>query len=103
MGKKTIVWTPYANYQMFMILDYYTERNKSSEYSLKLYNALENILEKLDFSIILPQKTNLENIFYFTHNHISVVFSFNTKNIVVLTAIDDRRSPKELQKFLNKL
>jgi len=103
MGKKAIVWTSYANFQMFMILDYYTKRNKSPDYSLKLYAALERIIEKLDFSITLPQKTNMEDVFYFTHNHISIVFSFDEKNIVVLASIDDRRNPKALQKFLSKL
>ena len=103
MGKKTVVWTPYSNFQMFMILEYYTDRNKSSEYSLKLFAELEKILEKLEFNITLPQKSNLEDVFYFTYNHISVVFSFNEINIVVLATIDDRRNPRALQNFLNKL
>ena len=103
MGEKTVVWTPYANYQLFMVLDYYTKRNKSSEYSLKLFEALEKTLERFNFNITLPQNTNLENVFYFTHNHISVVFAVDETNIVVLTVIDDRRNPKTLQNFLKKL
>jgi len=41
MGKKKVVWTRRAEIQMFAIMDYYAERNKSDDYSLKLNEAID--------------------------------------------------------------
>ena len=40
MAKRKIIWIKNAEIQMFSVLDYYFERNKSNIYSLKLYNDI---------------------------------------------------------------
>lgn len=92
MAKK-IIWSRNAEIQMFAILDYYENRNKSKYYSEKLYNEITQKLKKLNFKVALPQKTSKENIYYFTHKHISVFFSFTETEIVIKLVWDERRNP----------
>lgn len=100
MGKRKVIWTKNAEIQMFSIMDYYFERNKSNHYSLKLYKDISQKLQKLHFNITLPQKTNKKGLFYFTHNHISVFFSIELDLIVVKLIWDERRNPDVLTEKL---
>jgi toxin YoeB len=102
MAERRISWLQDADLDMFEIMRYYTQKNKSKTYSTKLYREIKEELETLDFSIALPQKTSVENLFYFTHNHISVFFSFQNNTIFVKIVIDDRRDPKSIKKLLLK-
>lgn len=100
MGKKKVIWTRKADVQLFSIMDYYAERNKSDFYSLKLERDINLKLSSLDFTIALPQKTSVENLFYFTHNHISVFFTFEKNSITVKFVIDERRNPNRIKVLL---
>ena len=89
---------------MLDIMFYYIEWNKSKEYSTSLYRGINKKLKTLNFSITLPQKTSVIDLFYFTHNHISVFFTIQELNeIVVKFVIDDRRNPAELQTLFSGL
>ena len=103
MGKKKVVWTRRAEIQMFAIMDYYAERNKSDDYSLKLYEAIELKLSKVDFTVSIPQKSAIENIFYLVHNHISVFFTLEGNTLFVVLVWDERRNPNELLESLYSL
>ena len=103
MGKKKIVWTRKATLQLFSVMDYYADRNKSDVYSLKLESEIKSKLANLDFSVALPKKTSLENVYYFTHKHISILFSIDKNSIVVLMVWDDRRNPDSLDSFLYEI
>ena len=100
MGKKEVIWTKKAQFQMFMVMDYYNYRNKSNLYSLKLYAQINDKLNKIRDCLVLPKQTSIKDIFYFTHKHISVIFTFDLDKIIVLLIWDDRRNPKELEKLL---
>jgi hypothetical protein len=102
MAKRKVSWIREANLDMFEILSYYTQRNKSKTYSTKLYREIKEQLKTLDFSIALPQKTSVANLFYFTHNHISIFFSLKNNTVIVKIVIDDRRDPKSIKKLLLK-
>ena len=93
MDKRKVIWTRNAEIQLFSIMDYYFERKKSNHYSLKLYRDISLKLQKLHFKIALPQKTDKENLYYFTHNHISVFFSIELEVIIVKLIWDERRNP----------
>jgi hypothetical protein len=87
---------------MVEIMNYYTHRNKSKDYSQKLYNSIQFKLKTLDFSVALPQKTSDNKLFYFTIKHIFIGFDCNNNNnLNVLLVIDDRRNPELIKKMLN--
>lgn len=103
MAKQKVVWTYKAVFEMLEIMNYYSKRNKSRLYSNKLQKEIKQILKNLDFSIALPQKTTVENVFYFTHKHNSVFFSFNQNKIEVQSVWDERQNPQSLESFLNEM
>lgn len=76
---------------MVEIMDYYNQRNKSKDYSQKLYKSIQLKLKTFDFSIALPQKTSDNKLFYFTLNHIFIGFDSNDNDLNVLVVIDDRK------------
>lgn len=103
MAKRRVSWTSRADFELYEILNYYVKRNKSRVYSTKLRNSIKQKLKVLNFSIALPQKTTKPNIFYFTHNHISVFFSFQDNTVYVKSVWDERRNPQSLVSILQKI
>ena len=104
MVKRKIIWLRTAELDMLDIMLYYIERNKSKEYSTSLYRGISKNLKTLNFTISLPQKTSVIDLYYFTHNHISVFFTIQELNkIVVKFVIDERRDPAELQRLFSGL
>ena len=100
MANRKIIWSRTAELDMFDIMYFYTERNKSKTYSNKLYQEINTKLRILDFKIALPQKTSVEGLFYFTHNHISVFFILELNIMTVKFIIDERRSPKKIKNLI---
>lgn len=56
MAKRKVIWSVDSSMDMIEIMDFYNNRNKSKEYSRKLYKNIQDKLKTLDFSIALPQK-----------------------------------------------
>ena len=103
MAKRQVIWVKNAEIQMLDVMDYYFFRNKSKDYSLKLHKAIKLKLHSLDFIVALPQKTSIDGLFYFTHKHITVLFSLENTNIIVKMIWDERRSNKLLQNIFTEL
>jgi hypothetical protein len=101
MAQRTVDWSKDALIDFVEILNYYINRNKSKTYSQKLNNEIKFKLKTLDFTVSLPQKTSVKDLFYFTHNHISVCFEILDNNLKVQLVIDDRRNPELIEKLLN--
>lgn len=100
MAKRKIEWSKNALLDLVEIMNYYFKRNKSKTYSRKLSKEIKLKLRTIDFTVALPQKTSIENLFYFTHNHISVCFEISDNNLKVQLVIDDRRNPELLEELL---
>lgn len=47
MAQKQIIWSKLAKIQLANVLEFYTNRNGNSNYSLKILNNLEDLLETL--------------------------------------------------------
>ncbi|MCL6461447.1 MAG: hypothetical protein I4O51_06210 [Flavobacterium micromati] len=103
MAKRKVIWSTHSSMDMVEIMNYYTDRNKSKDYSQKLYNSIQFKLKTLDFSVALPQKTSDNKLFYFTIKHIFIGFDCNNNNLNVLLVIDDRRNPELIKKILTTI
>ena len=103
MAAISVNWSERATDELYETLDYYTARNKSKVYSTKLHKEIQTVLKNLDFSIALPQNTSKPNIFYFTHKHISVFFSYQLNTIFVKSVSDDRRNPLTTEMILKNI
>lgn len=74
MAKKEIVWSNLAEIQLQTVLEFYFKRNETPNYSLKILNEVEDLLEIISnaeligrltsnkFTRVIPMKTYL--IFY---------------------------------------
>ncbi|WP_432672346.1 hypothetical protein [Flavobacterium sp. SM2513] len=103
MAKRKVIWSADSSMDMIEIMEFYNNRNKSKEYSQKLYKKIQLKLQTLDFSIALPQKTSDKKLFYFTLKHIFVGFDIINTDLNVLLVIDDRRSPELVKKIISAL
>lgn len=103
MAKRKVSWTKTAKLDFTAILLYYIERNKSKTYSSRLFKEVKLKLKTLDFTVALPQKTAIKDLFYFTHNHICVFFVIYKNSITVKFIIDERRNPSKIITLLNIL
>ena len=86
MAKKEIIWSEIAKLQFANVLEYYVERNGNENYSLKLLDEVENLLNTLSnseligrltsnkFTRVIPMKVYL--IFYEINNNRIHIVSF---------------------------
>ncbi len=62
MVKRKIIWSTKAKIKLFEILEYYTERNKSTAYSKKLYDKFSKGLVLLREQPEIGIKTDFEEV-----------------------------------------
>ena len=58
MAKKEIVWSNLAETQFQTVLEFYSDRNGNSNYSLKLLDEVEELLETLSNSEFIGRLTS---------------------------------------------
>lgn len=57
MARRKIIWSHKAEIKLFEILDFYTKRNKSNKYSIRLYKQFIkelNLLNKYPDMVVTP-------------------------------------------------
>jgi toxin YoeB len=101
MVKRKIIWLRLAELDMLDIMLYYIKKNKSKVYSSRLFREVNFKLNTFDFTIALPQKTSIPDLYYFNHNHIVVFFVFEMNTITVKFVTDGRRNPKGIQSLID--
>lgn len=97
MAKRKIVWSHKANIKLFKILDYYSERNKSTTYSKKLYKKF-----KKELSILLKQpeieiNTDLESVRGLIIDEYILFYEVTSEFIIVHTVWDCNQNPDDLK------
>ena len=65
MAKRKIVWLHRAKISLFTLLDFYTERNKSTAYSQKLYEKFNKELSLLIKQPEIRIHTEIETVMGF--------------------------------------
>ena len=96
MVKRKIVWSHRASIQLFKILEFYTERNKSSVYSKKLYKKL---IKKVRLLIKQPEigiKTDIEHVRGLIVDDYILFYEITTDFITVHAVWDCRQNPDNL-------
>ena len=103
MAKRKVIWSFDSSMELIEIIQFYNNRNKSKDYSRKLYKTIQFELKNLDFSISMPQKTSDKKLFYFTVKHIFVGFDIIENDLNILVIIDERRNPKLISSLITSL
>lgn len=98
-GKK-VIWTFRAREERKEILTYWTKRNKSNRYSVKLR---ELITEQMLFIAEHPEKgrpTEFESVKYVLVRDYQIFFEETKNEILILSIWDARQAPERLKKRL---
>ena len=95
-GKK-IIWHPDAKNELFEILDFYTQRNGSSEYSNRLFEKIEHRLSFISIDWQLGEKINKKNVRRTTVESFVIHYLIHPDSIDVLSIRDARRKPKRFK------
>ncbi|HNW88563.1 MAG TPA: type II toxin-antitoxin system RelE/ParE family toxin [Bacteroidales bacterium] len=97
MARRKIIWSQLAKIKLFNILDFYTERNKSSVYSKKLYKKfckeLSFLIKQPDIGIV----TNVDSIRGLIVDKFILFYEVTPEMIIVHTIWDCRQNPDDLR------
>lgn len=91
-----IVWTLRAKEELFEILDYWSERNGTSSYSIKLNNLILANLKKLIKQPKIGKITNIEHVRVQRINKYYLYYEISENNLYVLSIRHVKRNPKTL-------
>lgn len=96
MAERKIIWSHRAEIKLFQILEFYTERNKSSTYSKKLYQKFKKELRLLLKNSEIGIKSEIDSVRgLITGDYILFYEEFPDK-IIVHSVWDCRQNPNDL-------
>ena len=96
MVKRKVVWTKNAEIQLQEILEFFTERNKSGQYSLRLYKEIKEKLKSDAKRPDLGIKTKLGQIRGLIIGDYILFYEILEDKILVLKVWDCRQNPDKL-------
>lgn len=97
MAKRKIIWSSQANRKLFEIMEFYTQRNKSKTYSIKLYERFNKELSLLTKQPEIGIKTEIESVRGLIMDDYILFYEFDSERIIVHTLWDCRQDPEDLR------
>lgn len=97
MAKRKLIWSQNAKIKLFEILDYFNDRNKSNNYSKKLY---QKISKGVSILIKYPEsgtKSDFESIRGLIIDNYILFYEFTDEFIIIHTIWDARQNPDKLK------
>ncbi len=96
MARREIVWTRNSEIQLKLILEFFAKRNKSEDYSLKLYKKFKEELKTAAKKPEIGIKTKLDNIRGLVIGNYIIFYEILNDRILVLKVWDCRQNPNDL-------
>jgi len=96
MAKRKIIWSHRARIRLLMILEFYSERNKSKTYSKNLYTKFNKELSLLLKQPEIGIKTELVNVRGLIVDEFILFYEVTSEMIIVHTLWDTRQNPTDL-------
>jgi hypothetical protein len=96
MVVRKIIWSHKANIKLFQILEFYTERNKSTTYSRKIFGKFKKELSLLKTQPELGIKTDEEQIRGLIVDEFILFYEATSDAIIVHTVWDCRQNAEDL-------
>ncbi|MEP6803115.1 MAG: type II toxin-antitoxin system RelE/ParE family toxin [Flavobacterium sp.] len=94
MAKKEIVWSSLAKLQLQNVLEYYSIRNESPTYSLKLLNEVEDLLDTLLNSELIGRLTSNKITRVISMKVYLLFYEINGNQIEIISFWDNRQDIK---------
>ncbi len=96
-----IVWTEYALKNKIEIFNYWNDRNKSNEYSIKLNNLIDKRIELLQSFPLIGKLTEYENTRHLVVRDYLIIYKVELEIIYIITIWDSRQNPDTLTKIFS--
>ena len=96
MGKRKIIWSHRANIKLFTILDFYTLRNNSKSYSIRLYKKFKKEVKLLERHPNIGIKTDIESIRSLIVEDFIIFYETSMDSIIIHTIWDCKQNPDDL-------
>jgi plasmid stabilization system protein ParE len=103
MALLKVFWTKTAVRQRNLIFEYWNNRNQSTEYSKKLRSKINSTLKMLKQYPRTGKRTDYKTVRQVAMGHYSLLYKFNTEQIVVVSFWDNRQDPEKLLILLQHL
>jgi len=100
MAQLKIFWTEMAIKQRNYVFEYWNEKNKSTEYSKKLNVKIIERISLLKSQPKLGKRTDFKDVRVVSMGHYSILYKFNTQNVIITGFWDNRQDPSKLLSFL---
>ena len=91
MVKKEIIWSKLAKLQFKAILEYYVERNGNENYSLKLVDEVEDVLNTLSKSELIGRLTSNKYTRVIPMKVYLIFYEINENKIEIVSFWDNRQ------------
>jgi len=96
MAKRKIIWSQNANIKLFQILEFYTIRNGTKTYSIKLYNKFKKNLAILRSQPEIGFITDFDTIRGLIVEDFILFYESTNDLIIIHTVWDCRQNPEDL-------
>jgi plasmid stabilization system protein ParE len=101
MVKRKIIWTETAAKQRREILRYWTERNMSTTYAVKLIEITAKHLKVISKNPEAFKETEFDEVRESAMGHFSLYYKITSDQIIVMAFWDNRQDPKKLLKAIS--
>ena len=101
MAKRKIVWTETAAKKRREIMNYWTERNKSTTYAEKLIEITAKHLKVISKNPHAFKETEMNDVRESAMGHFSLFYKITPDQLIVMSFWDNRQDPKKLLKSIS--
>ncbi|KAF2338774.1 type II toxin-antitoxin system RelE/ParE family toxin [Flavobacterium nitrogenifigens] len=95
MAKKEIIWSDLAKLEFSNVLEFYVFRNGNSDYSLKILEEVEDLLETLSNNEFIGRLTSNKITRVIPMKIYLIFYEINNNQIEVLSFWDNRQNPEK--------
>ena len=94
MAKKEIIWSDLAKLEFSNVLEFYVLRNGNSDYSLKIIEEVEDLLETLSTNEFIGRLTSNKITRVIPMKVYLIFYEINSNQIEILSFWDNRQDIK---------
>jgi plasmid stabilization system protein ParE len=102
MANRVVIWTKTAIKQRRGILKYWTTRNKSSTYAIKLIRLINKLINRILKHPESFKLTEFPDTGKSALGHFSIFYKITDKELIITAFCDNRQDPKKLLELTKK-
>lgn len=95
MAKKEIIWSELAKLEFSNVLEFYVVRNENSDYSLKILEEVEDLLDTLSTNEFIGRLTSNKITRVIPMKVYLIFYEINNNRIEIISFWDNRQSIKK--------